>query len=104
MSTPVPDARTQPSLDELRTFAQSLGPGCSAISKENCSAEQRAELEEVMKMPPADIEAVLLRLLPPRPSLRKGDRRGEVRRLGDPPLPLPPLRQPPPRGSVVMTA
>ena len=45
------------SLDELRSFVQTLGPGCSAISKENCSAEQLAELEEVMTMAPADLAA-----------------------------------------------
>ena len=42
------------SLDELRTFALSLGPGCSAISKENCSAEQLTELTKYMEMDAAE--------------------------------------------------
>ena len=45
------------SLDDLREFAKSLGPGCSASTKENCSPEELAELEEVMKMPAEAIEA-----------------------------------------------
>ena len=41
--------------DELFAFAKdNLGPGCSASTKENCSEEQLAELEEVMKMNEAD--------------------------------------------------
>jgi protein disulfide-isomerase A6 len=45
--------------DSLKAHADSLGPGCSASTKENCSPEQLKELEEVMKMEPAKIEAEL---------------------------------------------
>jgi len=37
-------------LDALKEFATSLGPGCSATTLENCSAEQKAELDAVMAM------------------------------------------------------
>ena len=45
--------------DELKAHAESLGPGCSAVTKDNCSAEQLAELEALMKTPAAELEAEL---------------------------------------------
>lgn len=49
-------------LDDLRTFAQGLGPGCSAATKENCNPEQLKELEELLARPAEDIEAELTEL------------------------------------------
>ena len=46
----------------LVEFAKTLGPGCSASTLENCSAEQKAELDELLKMPAADLEAKLTEL------------------------------------------
>ena len=46
-------------LEELTAFAETLGPGCSLDAKENCSAEQLAELEEVVKMPSEELDAEL---------------------------------------------
>ena len=43
----------------LVEFAKSLGPGCSASTLENCSAEQKAELEAVLKLPAAELAAQL---------------------------------------------
>ena len=43
------------SLEELRAFALTLGPGCSASTKEACSPEALAELEQVMSTPPAEL-------------------------------------------------
>jgi len=37
--------------DELKKFAAEMGPGCSPATKDNCSAEQLAELEEVLAIP-----------------------------------------------------
>jgi hypothetical protein len=37
--------------DDLKAFAEQMGPGCSPATKENCSAEQLAELEEVLTIP-----------------------------------------------------
>lgn len=45
------------SYDELKEFASSLGPGCSAITKENCYAKQLAKLEELMKTPQEELIA-----------------------------------------------
>ena len=45
------------SLEALREFASQLGPGCSAASKENCTPEERKELEILLAMPRADLEA-----------------------------------------------
>jgi len=41
-------------LAALEEFAKTLGPGCSASALENCSDEQKAELEAVMAMSEAD--------------------------------------------------
>lgn len=39
-------------LEDLQEFAaSSLGPGCSVSSRENCSEEQLAELDDVLKTP-----------------------------------------------------
>merc|ERR1719443_995625 len=46
-------------LASLKAHAESLGPGCSAASKENCSAEQLKELEELLAKPAAELEAEL---------------------------------------------
>lgn len=45
--------------DVLAEFAAKLGPGCSADKRENCSAEQLAELETTLAMPEADRESEL---------------------------------------------
>jgi len=49
-------------LDELRSFAKSLGPGCSAVSKENCDAAQLAELEALMASPASELQEELTEL------------------------------------------
>jgi len=49
-------------LEELQAFAKTLGPGCSVSTKENCSAEQLADLEAVLAMPDADREKELAEL------------------------------------------
>ena len=49
-------------LDAMREFASSLGPGCSAVSKENCGAEELAALEKLMETPAAELEAELTTL------------------------------------------
>jgi len=50
-------------LEELKEFAaNSLGPGCSASTRENCSPEQIAELDEVLKLPEAEREEELATL------------------------------------------
>jgi len=49
-------------LDALKEFAKTLGPGCSASTLENCSAEQKAELDAVMAMSEADRLAELTSL------------------------------------------
>ena len=41
--------------DELKAFAEKLGPSCSAATIENCSEEQKAEIAEVSKMGPEKI-------------------------------------------------
>jgi len=47
-------------LPALKKFVESeLGPGCSADTKENCSAEQLAELQKYMDMDAAEREAKL---------------------------------------------
>ena len=47
-------------LPALKKFVETeLGPGCSADTKENCSAEQLAELQKYMEMPAADRETKL---------------------------------------------
>jgi len=51
------DYEGERSLEELREFVKTLGPGCSAISKENCTPEQLAELEELMKKSPEELAA-----------------------------------------------
>ena len=48
--------------EELKEFASTLGPGCSAATKENCSAEQLTELEALLAKPEADLEAELASL------------------------------------------
>jgi hypothetical protein len=50
------------SLDDLREFVTTLGPSCSAVSKENCDATQLAELDEVLKTPAAELAAELATL------------------------------------------
>jgi len=45
--------------DELLSFASTLGPGCSAGTKENCSADQLAELEKLLQSPVAELESEL---------------------------------------------
>tara|TARA_B110001452_G_C15118530_1_gene389865 strand:- start:133 stop:639 length:507 start_codon:yes stop_codon:yes gene_type:complete len=40
--------------EALKTFAATLGPGCSAAMLDKCSAEEKAELEKYMTMPEAD--------------------------------------------------
>jgi len=46
----------------LVEFAKTLGPGCSASKLENCSEEQKAELDTLMKLPEAELEAKLKEL------------------------------------------
>ena len=41
--------------EALVEFAKTLGPGCSASTLENCSAEQKAEIEALLKLPEADV-------------------------------------------------
>uniref|UniRef100_A0A7S0EQ51 Thioredoxin domain-containing protein n=1 Tax=Phaeocystis antarctica TaxID=33657 RepID=A0A7S0EQ51_9EUKA len=41
--------------EALVEFAKTLGPGCSASTLENCSAEQKAEIEALLKLPEADL-------------------------------------------------
>jgi len=48
--------------DSLKAHAESLGPGCSATTKENCTPEQLAELEALLVMPAAEREAELEKL------------------------------------------
>jgi hypothetical protein len=48
--------------DSLVEFANTLGPGCSASTIENCSEEQKAELEKIMKQPAEELEAQLAAL------------------------------------------
>ena len=50
-------------LAELKEFAATLGPACSATTKENCSAEQLAELEALLETPAAEREAELAKLV-----------------------------------------
>jgi len=49
-------------LDDLRSFAASLGPGCSPTMRDQCSAEQLEELEALLKVPEAEREAELATL------------------------------------------
>jgi len=49
-------------LDALKEFAKTLGPGCSASTLENCSEEQKAELDAVMAMSADDRDAELTKL------------------------------------------
>jgi len=50
-------------LSALKKFVETeLGPGCSVDTKENCSAEQLAELEKYLAMAPEEIEAKLTAL------------------------------------------
>jgi len=50
-------------LATLKKFIESdLGPGCSADTKENCSAEQLTELAKYMDMDPAERDAKLTSL------------------------------------------
>jgi len=49
-------------LDELKAFAAQMGPGCSPTTKDNCSAEQLAELEAVLALPEGDREVELATL------------------------------------------
>ena len=46
-------------LDSLLTFSKTLGPGCSPDARENCSTEQLASLDEVLKMSDEDRAAEL---------------------------------------------
>jgi len=47
-------------LSALKKFVESeLGPGCSADTKENCSAEQLTELQKYIDMDPAERESKL---------------------------------------------
>mmetsp|Transcript_23334 Transcript_23334/g.47492 ORF Transcript_23334/g.47492 Transcript_23334/m.47492 type:complete len:171 (+) Transcript_23334:54-566(+) len=39
----------------LVEFAKTLGPGCSVSTPENCSTEQMAELEALIKLPVSDL-------------------------------------------------
>jgi len=48
--------------DSLVEFVKGLGPGCSASMLENCSEEQKAELEKIMAQPAEEIEAQLAAL------------------------------------------
>jgi len=45
--------------DDLKSHADSLGPGCSAATKENCSPEQLKELEELLAKPAEELEKEL---------------------------------------------
>lgn len=42
-------------LEALREHASSLGPGCSATSKDNCSPDQLKELEDLLAKPEAEL-------------------------------------------------
>merc|ERR1739848_821211 len=58
-------------LPALKKFVDTeLGPGCSADTKENCSAEQLKELQVYIDMAPADREAKLTEL---KNSLKKAE-------------------------------
>merc|ERR1719174_3010429 len=46
-------------LDDLREHVASLGPGCSAATKENCNPEQLAELEKLLATPADELMAEL---------------------------------------------
>jgi len=46
-------------LAALKKFASELGPGCSVDALENCSAEQKAELDKYIAMPSEEREAKL---------------------------------------------
>jgi len=50
-------------LDELKAFANALGPGCGPAAKENCTPEQLFELEVTIKIPQAEREAELSNIL-----------------------------------------
>ena len=41
--------------EALVEFAKTLGPGCSASTLENCSKEQKAEIEALLKLPEAEL-------------------------------------------------
>ena len=49
-------------LDALRAFVETMGKDCTAASKENCDAEQLAELEEALKAAPEELAAELATL------------------------------------------
>ena len=44
-------------LDELREHAKTLGPGCSPVTKDECSAEELTALKALMKQPAEELEA-----------------------------------------------
>jgi len=46
-------------LPALKKFASELGPGCSVDALENCSAEQKADLDKYIAMPAEEREAKL---------------------------------------------
>jgi len=46
-------------LEGLREFAKGLGPGCSLATKDKCSADELAELTELLKRPPEELAAEL---------------------------------------------
>lgn len=50
-------------LADLQEFAKTLGPACSVSTKENCNAEQLAELETLLATPAADREEELAKLV-----------------------------------------
>jgi len=49
-------------LAALKKFAADLGPGCSVDMLENCSEEQKKELEEYIAMPADEREAMMTKL------------------------------------------
>jgi len=49
-------------LEELRAHAKSLGPGCSPSTKDECSTEDLAELEALMKLPAGELQAEITQL------------------------------------------
>ena len=50
------------SFEALDSFASSLGPSCSAATKENCAPQELAELEKLLETPQAELAKELLAL------------------------------------------
>jgi protein disulfide-isomerase A6 len=46
-------------LASLREYAKTLGPGCSAVTKDMCDPSELAELEALMAKPKAELDAEL---------------------------------------------